>query len=375
MRCRHRTGPVAVLEAGNQSELRCRCTAAESALEEKTLVRSSRDSRYPCSCRLRQLDGDRPHGSCCPDTKTVSPDRGAAMSFMPTQAVRPVIPRTPRCATGSAASSMISQESSNVAHEAVAPVDEASHQLSGPDTDGVGLHDLRDTDGADGFADSHRRDVVSLGSSSSRESPDRARSTVWKAVPRPPRLPVAAMPPGRSPTHARVRAVERRGRTAARSHGPPRPKKASLSASANNCCRARNREGRVATPHGVARPWSRRGAGDRDRTGMASLEGWGSTIELHPRDLREVRGEPSAAAPWSSAGLLGRSGQRRERLHGRQEDLLAVHVPERGTGEQLDDQPTVRAVGERDLGPLAQVVELESTARQVAPATGRGPKR
>jgi hypothetical protein len=30
--------------------------------------------------------------------------------------------------------------------------------------------------------------------------------------------------------------------------------------------------------------WSVRGAGDRDRTGMASLEGWGSTIELHPRD-------------------------------------------------------------------------------------------
>ena len=27
----------------------------------------------------------------------------------------------------------------------------------------------------------------------------------------------------------------------------------------------------------------KRGAGDRDRTGMASLEGWGSTIELHPR--------------------------------------------------------------------------------------------
>ena len=26
------------------------------------------------------------------------------------------------------------------------------------------------------------------------------------------------------------------------------------------------------------------GAGDRDRTGMASLEGWGSTIELHPRE-------------------------------------------------------------------------------------------
>jgi hypothetical protein len=34
--------------------------------------------------------------------------------------------------------------------------------------------------------------------------------------------------------------------------------------------------------------WPLRGAGDRDRTGMASLEGWGSTIELHPR------GAPSA---------------------------------------------------------------------------------
>src|SRR5215217_6849504 len=34
--------------------------------------------------------------------------------------------------------------------------------------------------------------------------------------------------------------------------------------------------------------WSGRGAGDRDRTGMASLEGWGSTIELHPRDCRET---------------------------------------------------------------------------------------
>ena len=32
--------------------------------------------------------------------------------------------------------------------------------------------------------------------------------------------------------------------------------------------------------------WSMLGAGDRDRTGMASLEGWGSTIELHPRTAR-----------------------------------------------------------------------------------------
>ena len=30
------------------------------------------------------------------------------------------------------------------------------------------------------------------------------------------------------------------------------------------------------------------GADDQDRTGMASLEGWGSTIELHPRVLGAV---------------------------------------------------------------------------------------
>ncbi len=30
--------------------------------------------------------------------------------------------------------------------------------------------------------------------------------------------------------------------------------------------------------------WENVGAGDRDRTGMASLEGWGSTIELHPHE-------------------------------------------------------------------------------------------
>ena len=33
-----------------------------------------------------------------------------------------------------------------------------------------------------------------------------------------------------------------------------------------------------------------RGADDQDRTGMASLEGWGSTIELHPRVLGAVLG-------------------------------------------------------------------------------------
>jgi hypothetical protein len=31
------------------------------------------------------------------------------------------------------------------------------------------------------------------------------------------------------------------------------------------------------------------GAGDGDRTRMASLEGWSSTIELHPRVSKETR--------------------------------------------------------------------------------------
>jgi hypothetical protein len=44
--------------------------------------------------------------------------------------------------------------------------------------------------------------------------------------------------------------------------------------------------------------WSQRGAGDRDRTGMASLEGWGSTIELHPRDwVREAHPRREKAQP------------------------------------------------------------------------------
>ena len=42
----------------------------------------------------------------------------------------------------------------------------------------------------------------------------------------------------------------------------------------------------------ISNKWARShkdGAGDRDRTGMASLEGWGSTIELHPHVLPERR--------------------------------------------------------------------------------------
>ena len=52
--------------------------------------------------------------------------------------------------------------------------------------------------------------------------------------------------------------------------------------------------------------WSVRGAGDRDRTGMASLEGWGSTIELHPH---AYRGSLTRARAAVSAG-------RRPRLAG-----------------------------------------------------------
>lgn len=45
------------------------------------------------------------------------------------------------------------------------------------------------------------------------------------------------------------------------------------------------------------------GAGDRDRTGMASLEGWGSTIELHPRSCVNNQEEDTHAdLSWSPCG-------------------------------------------------------------------------
>jgi len=43
-----------------------------------------------------------------------------------------------------------------------------------------------------------------------------------------------------------------------------------------------------------------RGAGDRDRTGMASLEGWGSTIELRPHAPRRRSG---LSVPGASFGV------------------------------------------------------------------------
>jgi hypothetical protein len=60
-------------------------------------------------------------------------------------------------------------------------------------------------------------------------------------------------------------------------------------------------------------------AGDRDRTGMASLEGWGSAIELHPREQLIVHG--SARRPGlpklSSAGCAGASRAAAALLRGR----------------------------------------------------------
>ena len=50
----------------------------------------------------------------------------------------------------------------------------------------------------------------------------------------------------------------------------------------------------------ISNKWARShkdGAGDRDRTGMASLEGWGSTIELHPHFYAHLGGEPVMQTP------------------------------------------------------------------------------
>ena len=55
------------------------------------------------------------------------------------------------------------------------------------------------------------------------------------------------------------------------------------------------------------------GAGDRDRTGMASLEGWGSTIELHPRVVQgnsSARSEAGALSSTSGAAVDFRPSRR-----------------------------------------------------------------
>jgi hypothetical protein len=58
------------------------------------------------------------------------------------------------------------------------------------------------------------------------------------------------------------------------------------------------------------------GAGDRDRTGMASLEGWGSTIELHPRthvggQIKRSRVPLRWRRPWMGRRDAVRGGPRK----------------------------------------------------------------
>jgi hypothetical protein len=55
-----------------------------------------------------------------------------------------------------------------------------------------------------------------------------------------------------------------------------------------------------------------RGAGDRDRTGMTSLEGWGSAIELRPRGGLAA----PASVPFRGAAGTARGGPRGESLAG-----------------------------------------------------------
>jgi hypothetical protein len=52
------------------------------------------------------------------------------------------------------------------------------------------------------------------------------------------------------------------------------------------------------------------GAGDRDRTGMASLEGWGSTIELRPHAPRRRSGPSVPGAGFFGDASGGRRGIR-----------------------------------------------------------------
>ena len=45
------------------------------------------------------------------------------------------------------------------------------------------------------------------------------------------------------------------------------------------------------------------GAGDGNRTHVTSLEGWSSTIELHPRFWSGRRGSDSRPPPWQGGAL------------------------------------------------------------------------
>src|SRR5687767_15110968 len=74
----------------------------------------------------------------------------------------------------------------------------------------------------------------------------------------------------------------------------------------------------------------RDGAGDRDRTGMASLEGWGSTIELHPRGAASRLAGP----PPSSASRLD------SRRHGVWRSLVAHLLWEQGAAGSNPVTPT-----------------------------------
>ena len=97
-------------------------------------------------------------------------------------------------------------------------------------------------------------------------------------------------------------------------------------------------------------------AGDRDRTGMASLEGWSSTIELRPREALTLAEDPEAAEVPGALGRhlhdLGSAGRRSQVLQAR-------HAPGAGDGDPVPD-PSLRAErsspgtiqsGRRDLNP------------------------
>jgi DNA-directed RNA polymerase specialized sigma24 family protein len=99
-------------------------------------------------------------------------------------------------------------------------------------------------------------------------------------------------PPPPEPDTALWAAVAKlppRSRTAvAPAAGPRLP--ATAAAGVEGCCNGTGPGRRSACDQGRSC-----GAGDRDRTGMTSLEGWGSAIELHPRDHERATRGPSTA--------------------------------------------------------------------------------
>ena len=109
-----------------------------------------------------------------------------------------------------------------------------------------------------------------------------------------------------------------------------------------------------------------RRAGDRDRTRMASLEGWGSAIELHPRAARTS----VAVAPGAPVYTRGRC-----RGVAQLGSALALGARGRGFESRHPDQPTDHRPGGRPATTVRGDERVEEHSRDPEPDAGPARRR